>query len=169
MTVSKRMKHLALFIGVLFLCGCASLTQTQLQTVNAFGETTKDYSAYPSRILYMVSNVRESSEMFSALLEENAEKHVAHLERIIIQKHYDDSIGVQADISFQIIDRYAQALILLTSHKHEETLQKGTAALGGNIDFLLAVYNNKAMKKVPTGIGRSRWVVYYSCPWRAFH
>lgn len=136
--------------------GCASLTKTQIETVNQFAQTSKGFSAFPSKIMAELSEVRTLRGIYAANSIDSAELHLQELNNTYKLKKSDEAQSQKADITFQIIDQYAQALALLSSDKYVADLKTQAMALGPGLDSLIAVYNAIDKKNVlPIGIGAS--------------
>ncbi len=147
-------------LGSILICvlllgsGCASLTRSQLDEVNAFGKLTCNFSAYPGTIISTYNRVHVQAEIYRANSLPNPQNHFTAIEKAAkfngLTKSFPDSI----DLSLKIIDQYAQALILLTSDKHELKLDTSAIKFGTSLDGLVGSYNKAdTTAKLPTGIG----------------
>lgn len=156
LTLLKRSS--CVFFLMLFLAGvlnsCASLTKSQLAEVHAFGELTDKFSAYPGKLINTYNHIHVRAELYRAnSLVTPAEHYDAILKANDFQKR-TDLLTPQIDYSLQIIDAYAQGLVLLTAHTHEQQLDTAAAGLGTNLEALIGQYNAvSTWQKLPTGIG----------------
>ncbi len=146
---------------ITFLCSCATLTKTQLTTVNQFAKTSENFSAYPSKILEELADLRMRRGVFYANSLDDPKLHLGELDNIYDFKKEDLKISAKADITFKIIDKYAQSLVLLSSNKYSADVSTQAQAFGENIDSLITMYNQTGdTRKVPAGIGAgvSEWI-----------
>ena len=151
------MKEVIYILGISVMLGsCASLTKTQIESVNQFAQTTKDFSAFPSKIMTGLADIRLERGLFYANSLTNPKFHIDDLGGIYDQKKFDYQVSEKVDVTFRIIDKYSQSLVLLSSDKYEKDLEKQAKKFGVDIDSLIA-WNNaiKDAPKVPSGIGRA--------------
>ena len=149
------MKHFHFcWVLLILLSGCASLTKTQVNAVNQFAETSKNFSAYPSKVLSELTAIRKSSSLlFNSGLSDAA---AIEEKQVIAYQDYKKDIALdkKVDITFKIIDKYAQSLALLSSDKHVENLRTQANVFGTDLDSLVTTYNNlPGANQLPTGIG----------------
>jgi len=138
----------------IILGGCASLTQTQIEAVNQFSQTSKNFSAYPSKVMVGLIDVRVKRSIYYSNSLGDAVLHINDLDSIYASKKASLVLSQKVDITFKIIDKYAQALLLLSSDKHAADLEKQAKTFGGNLDSLINIYNSiGGVTKVPSGIG----------------
>jgi len=137
-----------------FLGGCASLTSTQINAVNQFARTSKNFSAYPSRIITELAEIRVKRGIYFSNSIDDPKLHLEDLDGLYTSRKSDYAISDQVDITFKVIDKYAQSLLLLSSDDYVTDLQEQAANFGGDLDSLTSRYNSlDGVKKVPTGIG----------------
>ncbi|HEY4323829.1 MAG TPA: hypothetical protein VGN20_07575 [Mucilaginibacter sp.] len=137
-----------------FLSSCATLTKSQLNEVNAFGQLTSNFSAFPGTIVSNYNQVHRQTQIYRA---NSLAKPEAHVEAIAIANDFakvTNPYEQKIDLSLKIVDQYAQGLILLTSNKHNKTLDTAATKFGTNLDGLVSTYNKiDPGAKLPTGIG----------------
>jgi hypothetical protein len=76
------------------------------------------------------------------------------LDSVYINKSHACKVSEKVDITFKIIDGYAQSLAALSSDKYERQLEVHANNFGADIDSLIKTYNNiDNTKNLPTGIG----------------
>lgn len=150
----RRYKKLfGLAIPLLFTA-CATLTQSQLNEVNAFGKLTSSFSAYPGTIVATCNRIHAQSEIYGANSESAPQQHVRAILQIRDFINNTNIYTPKIDISLKIINQYAQDLILLTSSKHNLSLDTAATKFGTNLDALITNYNKiEPKEKLPTGIG----------------
>lgn len=149
------MRKLIYILGIpMILSGCASLTKTQIESVNQFAQTTKDFSAFPSKIMTGLADIRLERGLFYANSLTIPKLHIEDLDGIYDQKKFDYQVSEKVDVTFRIIDKYSQSLVLLSSDQYEKDLKKQAKKFGVDIDSLIAWNNTiKDAPKVPSGIG----------------
>lgn len=147
-------KTLCIFGTIWLLAGCATLTKTQIENVNQFAETTKNFSEYPSKIMEEVADIRFKRGVYYANSLSDPKIHIGELNNVYDQKKFDSKVAGKVDVTFKIIDKYAQSLALLSSDKYETNLAEKAKAFGINIDTLISLNNSiEGTSKVPIGIG----------------
>ena len=152
---------LSICIAGLFFCGCASLTKTQITAVNQFAKTSENFSAYPSKIMEELADLRVQRGTIFANSIDDPRLHIGELDSVYAFKVEDMRLSAKADITFKIIDKYAQSLLLLSSDKYTTNLGTQAQAFGENIDSLIFLYNQMgSVQKVPGGIGAgvAQWI-----------
>lgn len=165
-----------LFAGtalVVLLSSCASLTKSQVEAVHQFSKTSAGFSAYPSKVMtsladvyvkrgvYLVNSLEDFDNMNTSSdadddtsAENSVRQHVAELNKIMESKKKGYANAAQIDITFKIIDKYIQALMLLSAPKHISNVGEQATNLGAGLDSLIGAYNNiPESKKVTKGIG----------------
>jgi hypothetical protein len=149
------MKNHLLFLAFsLLITSCASLTKTQIETVNQFAQTTKNFSAYPSKIMTGLADIRALRGIYAANSIGTPELHLKELNSTYDLKVSDYQKSQKIDITFQIIDQYAQSLILLSSDKFVTDIKAQALTMGPMLDSLIAIYNTfDKNSKITVGIG----------------
>jgi hypothetical protein len=147
-------KAIYILIISTMLVGCASLTKTQIKNVNRFAQTTKNFSAYPSKIMTELAEIRTKRGVYFANSLSDPKLHIDVLDSVFFNKTHAYKVSEKVDITFKIIDEYARSLSVLSSDKFERQLEVYTKDFGADIDSLVKIYNNiDKTKKLPTGIG----------------
>ncbi|MFA6923803.1 MAG: hypothetical protein WC223_06055 [Bacteroidales bacterium] len=139
----------------ILLGGCASLTKTQIESVNQFAQTSKNFSVYPSKIITELADIRLKRGVYYANFYcAEPKAYVNELDSAYNEKNRDYKLSAKSDITFKIIDKYAQSLLLLSSDKYTTDLEKQSKNFGTDIDSLINVYNKiGGVNKIPSGIG----------------
>jgi len=147
----------ALFICAAFivlLSSCASLTKSQIEAVNHFARTSNHFSAYPSKIMASLADIRIKRGVYFANSLDNPDTHIEELNNLYAALKDDYGSSAKADITFKIIDKYAQALLLLSSDTHAADLDSQARTFGTGLDSLITTYNNvPGVKPVHSGLG----------------
>lgn len=149
------MKNSFYFLGILILLGsCASLSKSQIESVNQFGKTTNNFSAYPSKVMAGLADIRTKRSVYYASSLSDPKLHISVLDSIYSNANHAKEVSEKVDITFKIIDKYAQSLVLLSSDKYEKDLSEQAERFGLSLDSLITVYNNlDNTENLPTGIG----------------
>ena len=129
-------------VALILASSCASLTKSQVETVNQFAHTSNHFSAYPSKILTALAEIRVKRGLYFANSLDNTDPHIEELNNLYTAKKDDYKASAKADITFKIIDKYAQSLLLLSSDKHAADLEKQAKNFGVDLDSLISTYNS---------------------------
>jgi len=147
------MKNTVLFFFLLSLTACASLTETQINAVHQFATASKDFSDYPKKVSSELAAVREESRVFDANAQLDRTEHIQRLQKIYAEETLDASHSLKVELTFAVLDKYAQSLLLLSTLNSDE-LEKQAKNFGVEIDSLIVLYNGIGkVRKIPTGIG----------------
>jgi hypothetical protein len=148
------MKKLLLPLVLGLLTSCASLTSTQIESVNQYATSVKNFSAYPSKIITGLADIREKRDVCYANSLSNPELHIDKLDSVYSNKVHAYKVSKQVDITFEIIDKYAQSLALLSSDEIQTNIDKESKSFGVSLDSLVGTYNKiDKSKNLPTNIG----------------
>src|SRR6478752_5313781 len=121
------------FLLTLVLGGCASLTSTQIKAVNQFSRTSKNFSAYPSRVISGLAEIRVKGGIYYANSLDSPLLHLDELSDLYNARKSDYKISARVDITFKVIDKYAQSLLLLSSDKYAVDLESQANNFGANL------------------------------------
>lgn len=147
-------KLLCALLILLLFSKCASLTKSQLTEVNAFGCLTQKFSACPGSLYGSYLLIHEKALMYSANAITNPADHYKSINSAYQLKKSLESKSHEMDLTFQIIDKYGEALACLTSPEHSALLDTASKNLGPNLDGLITKYNSiNTGHQLPTGIG----------------
>lgn len=149
------MSKLVLFLVFTSVLGsCASLTKTQIESVNQFAILTKNFSGYPSKILTGVAEVRVIRGVYLANTFTNPKLHIDALDSLYNNKIHAYHVSNKVELSFRIIDKYAQSLAILSSNKYQKEIEDNSLNFGIGIDSLISEYNKVDLSaNLPTNIG----------------
>ena len=148
----KKIVYILIVASLLYSC---ALSETQIKAANQFAETSKNFSQYPSKIFTVLADIREKRAIYNANFNyDNPEQFIGELDDAYDEKKRNYKFSEKTDLTFKIIDKYAQSLLLLTSDKYTTDLEKQSKVFGNDIDSLISKYNNiSGVTKIPTGIG----------------
>jgi hypothetical protein len=149
------MKKIIYILGFsLLLGGCATLTKTQINCINQYAETTENFSSFPSKIMTELSEIRVKRGVYFANSLTDPKLHIKEIDEIFNQKKFDNEVSKKVDVTFKIIDKYAQSLVLLSSDRYIKKIEKNLTDFGIGIDSLITLNNSiDGTTKIPTGIG----------------
>jgi hypothetical protein len=141
-----------LFLGL--FTSCVSLTTTQIESVNQYATSVKNFSAYPSKIITGLADIREKRCICYANSLSDPKLHIDELDSIYSNKIHAYKVSKQVDITFEIIDKYAQSLSLLSSDDIQTNIDKESKSFGVSLDSLVGTYNKiDKSKNLPTDVG----------------
>lgn len=147
------MKKIAILFFLLSLTACATLTETQINAVHQFANTSKDFSEYPKKVSSELAAIRRESRIFDANAQLDRIEHIKRLEKIHAEETLDAAHSRKVELTFDILDTYAQSLLLLSTTNSSD-LEKQANNFGIELDSLIVLYNNvDNVRKIPTGIG----------------
>lgn len=155
-SIISEVKILYFLLVVIFIfSSCASLTKSQLKEVNEFGKLTKDFSAYPSKLYNSYLDIHEKALLYSANAMVSPSAHYAALASANNLKRTLDTINPKLDLTYKIIDKYAQTLLLLTDDRHLKSFDTASGPLlGTSLNGLVRKYNSiYPAQALPANIG----------------
>jgi hypothetical protein len=146
---------------LIFICavslstvGCATLSKTQIESVNQFARYSEDFSAFPSRIMTELADIRTIRGVWFANSLSVPKNHIDILDSVYFNKTHAYRVSEKSDITFKVIDKYAHSLALLSSDRYENEFVKQTEGFGVSLDTLIRRYNRIDNTVVlPEGIG----------------
>ena len=149
------MKKLIFILTVsMTICSCASLTKTQIESVNQFAQHSQNFSAFPGRIMTELAEIRTIRGVWYANSLSVPKFHIDVLDSVYFNKTHAYNVSEKSDITFQVIDKYAQSLVLLSCDRYEKEFVKQTEGFGVGLDTLIKRYNRiDNTFALPEGIG----------------
>jgi len=142
-------------LGVM-LMSCASLTKSQIGAVNQFSQTSSNFSAYPGKIMTELAEIRLSRSVYAGSTFSDARLNLENLDGIHEQYTHDVEVSQKLDVTFKIIDKYAQSLLLLSSDKFETDIEEQAKNFGVGLDSLITLNNSiQGARAIPAGIGEA--------------
>ncbi|MES2063530.1 MAG: hypothetical protein V4456_16500 [Bacteroidota bacterium] len=152
--IQFKIYHAQLALAIMCLSACASLSKSQLNEVNGFGRLTKNFSAYPSKVVSSYNQAHQQIELYRANSLPTPDAHFEAILQANRFKQKSDLITPKIDLSLQIINQYAQALIALTADQHVAALDTASTGLGKHIEGLVDQYNAlETEHPLPSGAG----------------
>lgn len=160
-------------LSALAPAGCASLSQSQIEEVGAFGKAAKAYTALPSASINGYVDVLRGRRTATTANRPIANELQAEAgwERIVstgAMEREIRSLATQTDASLQIVQKYGQLLVNLTSDQFNKDFEKESKELGNQLDRAIETFNTingrddtnkigpvgEAVTKAVTGIGK---------------
>lgn len=134
--------------------GCATLSKTQIESVNQFAQYSQNFSAFPGKIMTELAGIRTIRGVWFANSLSDPGLHINVLDSVHFNRTHSYNISEKADITFQVIDKYARSLALLTSDRYENELANQAEGFGVSLDTLIRRYNRFDKRAgLPEGIG----------------
>lgn len=142
----KRSINLPLLIGLTALSSCASLTKSQVESVNNFATLASQGTAYPEKVLNQIIEVRYDNRILleSQNVGDESPMTFDKLEKLSRDKRDELTPIIRITRSIGVIDAYAQALKRLSSPDFANTASGSAETLGKSVDELMAVINKNA-------------------------
>lgn len=142
-TVTKRrfFNVAAAFATILFLTGCASLTQSQIDEVNKFAKITENYNTLPPEIYRSYAEIyliKKSMTIATKMQDNSAEITTAteNYQKIIAKMQ-------ELEAALGVLKSYAKLLQNLSSSEFNENLAKEAVVLGEEIDNGIQLLNKQ--------------------------
>ncbi len=147
------LKFLLILCVLPFIAGCASLTKTQIESVNTYSCLLEKYSEYPGSIIEEFIQIKYDVEQLNTgTFNDTAVNSKLWTSYYGKKKALKDAEKI--DVGIKVIAEYASALVMLSSEDLSNRVDKGSKKLGSNINSLISQYNLKSDKKIPSGIGK---------------
>lgn len=139
-----------LLLGLTALYSCASLTKSQVESVNNFATLASQGSAYPEKVLNQIIEVRYDNRILLASQNVGEGNPITFKELENLSGNKKDELAPIKGItkSLGVINAYAQALKRLSSPDFAKTAGTSAETLGKSVDELTAVINQNAGTKI---------------------
>lgn len=138
------------------ILGCASLSKTQIKSVQTFYKLTDSVTSSPVKIWSSLNDVRVDRYILSVSTLSNNKLLIDEIDSIRVSWKKNNKIGDKLEQSFELMNAYSYALTLLASPEKWESSGRGIKSLGRNIDSLIIRYNSLGFKyELPSGYGKS--------------
>jgi hypothetical protein len=142
--------------GIIFLvlfAGCASLTKTQIRSVNTFSRLLERNVDYPGVVLTEFVNIKYDIEKL------NTGTFADTIVNTIMWDSYNGKErtlknGKTVDVSIKVIRQYAAGLCLLSSENLSGDIKKPADILGVNTGELFEEFNRLNSTKIPGNLGK---------------
>ncbi|MBN2188174.1 MAG: hypothetical protein JW699_01870 [Chitinispirillaceae bacterium] len=149
------MKRFFISAGVLPLLvfsGCASLTGSQIASINRYSRLLEKNAEIPGTIITGFVSIKYDIELLNTgtVTPDQANEKLWNSYRG--REAALDKAG-RADASLKLLGEYAVALARLSSRELSEDIKKPSEKLGISADTLIACYNRAIGTEIPPGIG----------------
>lgn len=145
-----------LFIAVAILLlaqGCASLSRSQLKSVNEFAAACDSLSAYPSLIGSEMAEIRKERGIWYAVTLENPVLRHSELNATCLISKSAVSTSAGLDASLKILQRYSRALASLSHDNRVADPGREFRSAGRALDSLIESFNSYRLSRpLPVGI-----------------
>jgi hypothetical protein len=149
------MKRYFFFAGVLLFLvfsGCASLTGSQISSINRYSRLLEKNAEIPGTIITGFVSVKYDIELLNT---GTVRPGQANEKLWNSYRGKEAALGKagKADASLKLLGEYAVALARLSSKELSGDIKKPSEKLGISADTLIACYNRVTGTKIPPGIG----------------
>ena len=157
---NRRGSFATMLVLVILVSSCA-LSKSQIKEVNNFAESTETFADFPSEVWKEAREILLAIQLYEAN-SLNSQDPINDVEEKLNSLHGAEGVyelygeaGELFDNSIDLIDKYAQALKLISSDKILEDLEESASELGSGIDEVAILYNSnpEGTKKVPSNLG----------------
>lgn len=135
------------------LVGCAVLSKSQLQNINAFAEATKNYSGFPAEVVKQGQQLQYNNNILEASVMPDSGLIIQSLTKSKEQYKNGIEFSKKMDLSLQLIQDYAALLAKLTSDSYSTDLGESTTDLCSNLNKAVALYNTQVSTQIPPNVG----------------
>ena len=148
----KRYYVLIIALPFSFFAGCASLTGTQISSINSYSRLLEKNAEMPVAIITEFINIKYDIELMNT---GSVEPSCANEKLWNSYKGKNDAFekAKKADASLKILGEYAVAIDRLSADDLNEDIKKPSEKLGISVDTLIVRFNTATGKKIPPGIG----------------
>ncbi|MFA5849861.1 MAG: hypothetical protein WC833_08255 [Bacteroidales bacterium] len=155
-----------LFVGVLFssivgvsvigLTSCASLSKSQMNTVQSFSNSCDSFAKYPSALFVEMAKIRAGRGCFYAASLSDPLLRLKELNSLSKAHAVDLELAKKMDISLEILVSYQRALKSLSHTDRYNNTGREFRSLGRNLDSLINRYNIMDISDpLPLGVGKA--------------
>jgi len=145
-------KLLVIVLPLALCAGCASLTGTQVSSINRYSRLLEKNADIPGTIITEFVAIKYDIELLNTGTVSPAQAN----EKLWNSYHGKEAAlerAGTADVSLKIMGEYAVTLVRLSSKELTEDIQKPSEKLGISVDTLIAGFNRATGRKIPPGIG----------------
>jgi hypothetical protein len=143
---------LCVALSIAAVAGCASLTGTQISSINRYSRLLEKNADIPGTIITEFVTIKYDIELLNT-----GTVSPAQANEKIWNSYKGKGAALErakaADVSLKILGEYAVALVRLSSNEINEGIKKPSEKLGIGADTLIACFNRATGRKIPPGIG----------------
>lgn len=151
-TSAHLLQPLILALLVLTTSGCAVLTKSQVEEVKTFAKAAQEYRILPRTVMEAHRDIRFARRSLEASAHTSGKNLWNELNGAIQQSKKLSHEAERASKALAVLDIYADLLVLLSSDKFTDELDKSATSLGKSLDKGVEAYN-KAYKTKYSLIG----------------
>jgi hypothetical protein len=121
--------------------GCAVLTQSQVDAVADFADTTKDFGDTPGAVIRAHGELRRERGLLEAASRTDPTAAAGDLDQSLAAERGLAKLADRTSLALNVLDEYAEMLGVLSSSKFTDELQNNAVALGKSIDKDITTLN----------------------------
>lgn len=151
-----RCAFLVFIVGGASLSGCASLSKSQMSSIQSFSSSCDNFARYPSALFVEMAKIRAERGCYYAASLSDPLLRIKELNSLNKALASDLALAKKMDISFEILDTYQRALKSLSHTDRYNNTGREFRSLGRNLDSLINRYNLIDISDpLPLGIGKA--------------
>lgn len=151
-----RCAFLVFIVGGASLSGCASLSKSQMISIQSFSSSCDNFARYPSALFVEMAKIRAERGCYYAASLSDPLLRIKELNSLNKALASDLALAKKMDISFEILDTYQRALKSLSHTDRYNNTGREFRSLGRNLDSLINRYNLIDISDpLPLGIGKA--------------
>jgi hypothetical protein len=144
------------FLALLMLGGCASLSKGQIKAIDSFTASCDSFSKHPTLFFEEMAQIRAERAFWYSSSLSDPELRVAELNSVYVAYVKDMSLAKKAGVSVEILLIYKRALKVLAGKARWEDAGREFRSLGRTLDSLVRKFNDLGfVEAFPLGIGKS--------------
>jgi len=140
-------------ISIIFLFSCSVLSESQLENINTFARTAKNYSNFPSEAVKKSQQLHYNNDVLEASAIPDSSLVIRSLAKAEAQFQTGVAFSKKMDVSLQLIQTYAALLAQLSSDSYTDDLGRNAKELGGNLNNAISLFNAELSTKIPSKVG----------------
>ena len=151
-----RCTFLVFVVGGASISGCASLSKSQMSSIQSFSSSCDNFARYPSALFVEMAKIRAERGCYYAASLSDPLLRIKELNSLNKALASDLALAKKMDISFEILDTYQRALKSLSHTDRYNNTGREFSSLGRNLDSLINRYNLIDISDpLPLGIGKA--------------
>jgi hypothetical protein len=148
----KSVYAILMVLSLLLWTGCASLTTSQISSINRYSRILEKNADYPGIIIKEFINIKYDIELLNTGTISPAQANTK-LWNSCNGKKEAIKKSLKADVCLKIIKEYGSGLTRLSSGDLYKNIARPSEKLGANIDKLIASYDSLSDQSLPAGAG----------------
>lgn len=146
----------AVFGLAVSVSGCASLSKSQMTSIQKFSNSCDNFSNYPSALFVEMAGIRAERGCFYTASLSDPLLRIKELNSINKAYMSDLTLSEKMDLSMQVLKTYQRALKSLSHADRFNNTGREFRSLGRNLDSLIYRYNLLDLSDpLPLGIGKA--------------